>query len=81
MDEEEREELEAFARIEWPGVLVRMKRDGATEYEHLKLPAERLEEFEARWLAKYPPLSGSSTYRPSSALRTGAGTGRRKQRR
>lgn len=81
MDEKEREELEAWARVEWPGVLVRMKRDGATEWEHLRLGPDKLEEFEARWLAKYPPIPSSYPSPQSTARPTGAGTGRRKQRR
>lgn len=75
---DEREEMEAFARIEWPGVLVRVKMHGQPA-TIARVAADRLEEVERRWLEKYPPIASTSLSRLSSARPTGQGIGRRKR--
>lgn len=75
---DDREEMEAFARIEWPGVLVRVKMAGQPA-TIAKLGADRLEEVIARWLAKYPPSPSSFPSPRSTVPQTGAATGRRKR--
>lgn len=78
MDAKEREELEAFARIEWPGVLMRVTLNGQPT-KIVRVAADRLEEVEARFLALDPLSLSSSAFRQTNAPPTGAGTGRRKR--